>query len=111
VSWSSASENVMVGAEVFGSDGDKLGRIAEVRPDYLVVEKGFFFPRDYTCRIADVASIRGEDVILRLSKAELQEGMEGDRIDERSAGQRSTSAEDLSTQEVRVPVSEEQLEV
>jgi hypothetical protein len=38
---------IAIGDEVFGSDGEKLGRVADVLPGYITVEKGFFFPTDY----------------------------------------------------------------
>jgi uncharacterized protein (TIGR02271 family) len=38
---------LQTGMDVFGAEGDKVGSIHEVRDDYIVVEKGFFFPKDY----------------------------------------------------------------
>jgi uncharacterized protein (TIGR02271 family) len=35
------------GMDVYGADGEKLGTIHEVRDNYFVIEKGFFFPKDY----------------------------------------------------------------
>lgn len=35
------------GMDVYGADGEKVGSIHEVRDDYIVVGKGFFFPKDY----------------------------------------------------------------
>jgi hypothetical protein len=43
----SSATQISVGDEVYGSDGDKVGTVAEVQSGYLVVEKGFFFPTDY----------------------------------------------------------------
>lgn len=37
---------VEVGLDVVGSCGHKIGEVVDVRPDYLVVEKGFFVPED-----------------------------------------------------------------
>ncbi len=36
-----------IGKEVFGSEGDKVGKIVAVHPTFIVVEKDFFFPMDY----------------------------------------------------------------
>ena len=47
MSWSTESSQINVGDDVYGSDGDKVGTVAEVQPSYIVVEKGFFFPTDY----------------------------------------------------------------
>jgi len=35
------------GMDVYGADGDKIGSIGEVSDDYILVAKGFFFPKDY----------------------------------------------------------------
>jgi len=35
------------GMDVYGADDEKLGSVHEVRDNYFVVEKGFFFPKDY----------------------------------------------------------------
>lgn len=35
------------GMDVYGADGDKVGSIQDVQDDYVVVAKGFFFPKDY----------------------------------------------------------------
>lgn len=35
------------GDDVIAADGDKVGNLADIHGTYLVVEKGFFFPRDY----------------------------------------------------------------
>lgn len=35
------------GDDVIAADGDKVGTLADLHGTYLVVEKGFFFPRDY----------------------------------------------------------------
>jgi hypothetical protein len=34
------------GADVLCRDGEKIGEVVEIRPGYLVVEEGFFDPRD-----------------------------------------------------------------
>ena len=58
MSWTAESRQNLVGAEVFGADGDKLGTVAAVYPGYIVVEKGFFFPTDYYIPMSAVASLR-----------------------------------------------------
>jgi hypothetical protein len=41
-----ASVAVEVGLDVMGSCGHKIGEVVDVRPDHLVVEKGFLVPED-----------------------------------------------------------------
>src|SRR5215204_5199244 len=45
------------GMDVYGADDEKLGSIHEVRDNYFVVEKGFFFPKDYYIPMSAVQGI------------------------------------------------------
>jgi len=38
---------IEVGADVIGACGHKVGEVVAVRPDLVVVEKGFFMPSDF----------------------------------------------------------------
>ena len=40
-------ETIAVGAEVVDADGEHLGNVIAAAPDYIVVERGLFFPTDY----------------------------------------------------------------
>ena len=53
------------GMEVRAVDGDSLGRIVEVRPDHVVVEKGTFFPEDHYIPLDAIGSV-GEDGAVHL---------------------------------------------
>jgi uncharacterized protein (TIGR02271 family) len=64
VSSSSYASQISVGDEVYGSDGDKVGTVAEVQAGYIVVEKGFFFPTDYYIPMIAVASAGNGQVSL-----------------------------------------------
>ncbi|MGI8643230.1 MAG: YsnF/AvaK domain-containing protein, partial [Thermomicrobiales bacterium] len=44
------------GATVLGADGEKVGQVIAVYADYVVVEKGFFFPTDYYVPTRSVAT-------------------------------------------------------
>ena len=68
MSWTAESRQDLVGAEVFGADGDKVGTVAAVYPGYLVVEKGFFFPTDYYIPMSAVASYDNDQVYLTVPK-------------------------------------------
>jgi len=59
---------VQVGSDVYGSDGDKVGTVAEVQPSYLVVEKGFFFPTDYYIPMSAITQVQDGQVVLNVSK-------------------------------------------
>src|ERR671921_1171052 len=68
MSWSTGSNQINVGDDVYGSDGDKVGTVAEVQSGYLVVEKGFFFPTDYYIPMSAVASASDDQVSLNVAK-------------------------------------------
>jgi len=67
MSWSTTSP-IAVGTDVYGSDGDKVGTVAEVQPTYLVVEKGFFFPTDYYIPLHAIAQVQDGQAILTVTK-------------------------------------------
>lgn len=46
VATASTTVAVEVGLDVVGSCGHKIGEVVDVRPDHLIVEKGFFVPED-----------------------------------------------------------------
>src|SRR5215204_4613704 len=68
MSWSTGSSQINVGDDVYGSDGDKVGTVAEVQSSYIVVEKGFFFPTDYYIPLTAVSSASGGQISLNVSK-------------------------------------------
>ena len=56
------------GDEVLASDGDKLGKVVAVQPDYVVVEKGFFFPTDYYIPTSAVTNYEDGRIYLNVAK-------------------------------------------
>jgi len=65
------------GADVYGSDGEKVGSIAEVHPTYVVVAKGFLFQTDYYIPIAAFSGVRDNKLYLNVTKdAALNQGWE-----------------------------------
>lgn len=61
-------ESIAAGDEVYGSDGEKVGTISDVQRDYIVVEKGFFFPTDYYIPVSAIASASAGQVMLNVTK-------------------------------------------
>jgi len=63
------------GTDVYGSDGDKVGSVVAVQPNYIVVEKGFFFPTDYYIPTSAVSNYEEGKVYLNVTKDQaLNEG-------------------------------------
>jgi len=102
------------GMTVYGSDGDKVGKVIDVDPTYIVVEKGFFFPSDYYIPINAIADVTGDDIYLAVTKDDAL-NQSWDQVPvagyaaETDFVRDATSAADMSTgtDQVRVPVYEE----
>ncbi len=62
--------NISEGTDVYGSDGEKVGSVVAVQPNYVVVEKGFFFPTDYYIPTSAVATYDEGRVYLNVTKDE-----------------------------------------
>jgi uncharacterized protein (TIGR02271 family) len=58
------------GADVFGMGGEKVGTVRAVDTEYIVVEKGFFFPSDYYIPYGYVSGVSDEGVFLSITKDE-----------------------------------------
>jgi uncharacterized protein (TIGR02271 family) len=99
------------GDDVIAADGDKVGRLADLHGSYLIVEKGFFFPKDYYIPFSAVTSYDEAEnkIFLAVTKDEaLNSGWDVVpelAADEYVAG--TTRMEDR--EEIRVPVHEEEL--
>jgi uncharacterized protein (TIGR02271 family) len=125
MSWSTGSSQINIGDDVYGSDGDKVGTVAEVQSSYLVVEKGFFFPTDYYIPTSAVASASDGQVYLNVTKdaalnsgwdtvpdtGTVLTGVETSTSGRGSAGgQAEVGAYEVAAEdELRIPVVEEEL--
>ena len=125
MSSSSSASQINIGDEVYGSDGDMVGTVAEVQSSYIVVEKGFFFPTDYYIPTSAVASASDGQVYLNVAKdaalnsgwdtvpdttATVVTGVETSTARGSAGGQREIGAYEVAAEdEIRVPVMEEEL--
>ncbi len=133
MSWSTESSQINVGDDVYGSDGEKVGTVAEVQSSYLVVEKGFFFPTDYYIPLSAVSSAGDGQVNLNVAKdaalnsgwdtvpevvptgmtdsGTVLTGVETSTMDSgRAGGQAEVGAYEVAADdELRIPVMEEEL--
>jgi uncharacterized protein (TIGR02271 family) len=76
------------GMEVYSSDGEKLGKVRALDADGFIIEKGFFFPKEYFVRYAHAASVTGDEIRLALHKDELGSAGEADRSYRSDAAER-----------------------
>ena len=124
MSSSSYANQINVGDEVYGSDGDKVGTVAEVQTGYIVVEKGFFFPTDYYIPMNAIASASDGQVYLSTTRdAALNSGWDvvpDVQATTMTSGRRRRPPPPTDTdrmaatrvagdEEIRVPVMEEEL--
>ena len=125
MSSSTGSSQINIGDDVYGSDGDKVGTVAEVQSSYIVVEKGFFFPTDYYIPTSAVASAGDGQIYLNVAKdaalnsgwdtipdtGTVLTGVETSTIDRgRASGQAEVGAYEVAAEdELRIPVMEEEL--
>jgi uncharacterized protein (TIGR02271 family) len=95
------------GMKARSSDGASLGKIIRIEQGFLVVEKGFFFPKDYELPISLVADIRDDECWLRVSREELERQGET----ERGAAEPTRAGTERTYEgEQRMQLSEEELE-
>ena len=56
------------GWDVFGSDGDKIGDVSDVGPNYVLVTKGFLFTKDIYIPTSAITGIENDRVYLNIAK-------------------------------------------
>ena len=122
MSWSRQTAPIAPGDEVFGSDNEKVGTVADVQPNYIVVEKGFFFPTDYYIPLSavtlaeagqvylmvtkDAALNSGWDVVPELTTTNDVQAVERDRM----VGEPEMAAYEVAAEDdLVIPVREEEL--
>jgi uncharacterized protein (TIGR02271 family) len=111
--------DVHTGMDAYSVDGEKLGEVERLDDDSITIEKGWFFPRDFTIRYDDVVDIREDRLVVSRSRADLEgwrdEGYSGwneyDRANmesPRKTGRQETRK--AGQEETRIPLREEELE-
>jgi uncharacterized protein (TIGR02271 family) len=112
------SGKIQEGFEVLSSDGKKLGKVVAIQADNFVVEKGFFFPKDYTIALDDIREVRGDTILL--SRTQEEEGIRGGfwdaligaaspgKISSEQAGV-APKGEYRKEEEIRIPLREEEV--
>ena len=53
---------------VYTSDGEKLGKVLQCEAETFIIEKGFFFPKDYIARYDDIADVTNDEIRLTRAK-------------------------------------------
>lgn len=64
--------SIQPGTDVYGSDQDHIGSIAEVGENYLLVQKGMFFPKDIYVPFSAVTQASTDMVVLNVTKGQIE---------------------------------------
>jgi hypothetical protein len=67
------TDRIREGMTVYSADGHELGKVIACDANTFIIEKGFFFTRDYVARYEDVFGVWGDDVRLSRRRDELGE--------------------------------------
>jgi uncharacterized protein (TIGR02271 family) len=62
------------GMTVYSSDAQRLGKVVQCSPATFVIEKGFFFKKDYLARYEDISRISQDEAWLRVNARDIVEG-------------------------------------
>ena len=99
------------GMKVMSSDGSSLGKIIRVEGDSFLVEKGFFFPKDYSIPMSLVRDIRNDECWLAVTRDDLERegGLAGTQTTGRGRGYEAGAGYAEGEQQ-RMTLSDEELE-
>jgi uncharacterized protein (TIGR02271 family) len=117
------------GSDVVGLDGGKIGEVSDVGPNFVLVTKGFFFPKDIYIPFDAITDVRNDVVHLSVTKDLVdQKNWDQPPRETGTATRASTSGKSETTRptreerptgrstsgtmredETRIPVSEEEL--
>lgn len=82
-------QDIREGMKVRSSDGANLGKVVACGDETFIIEKGFFFPQDYSVRYGQVAEVRSGEIWLGQTGQELTSGAPAsEREEEGEWGQR-----------------------
>jgi uncharacterized protein (TIGR02271 family) len=100
------------GMIVRSSDGEKLGKVVACQADGFIVEKGFFFPKDYFATFENVVDVRGDEIYLDMTRDSFIE-LGRQKGETWGATTTTTAEKDVVTEEkhVTVPVRREEVRV
>jgi hypothetical protein len=102
-------KGVQDGMKVQSADGKSLGKVVSCGDASFLIEKGFFFPKDYTAGYESVAQIDGDQVWLAVSAEALMAGPSAPVAG--VASPRPAEAGALQSGRVAVPIQEEEVEI
>jgi len=67
------TESLVAGADVYGSDNEKIGTVADVGQNYFLVQKGWLFIKDLYLPTSAIAQADGNNVYLSYTKQQAEQ--------------------------------------
>ncbi len=67
------ADRLVAGADVYGSDNEKIGTVADVGQNYFLVQKGWLFIKDLYLPTSAIARADGDNIFLSLTKHEAEQ--------------------------------------
>ena len=67
------ADRLVAGADVYGSDNEKIGTVADVGQNYFLVQKGWLFIKDLYLPTSAIARADGDNIFLTLTKQEAEQ--------------------------------------
>ena len=67
------TDRLVAGAEVYGSDNEKIGTVADVGQNYFLVQKGWLFIKDLYLPTSTIMQADGNNVYLSITKHEAEQ--------------------------------------
>jgi len=96
----STHPGIHTGMDAYSVDGEKLGEVERLDEDSVTIEKGWFFPRDFTVRYDDIVDIREDHLVVSRSRADLEgwrdEGYSGWEEYDRANAEPRAAEQDVS---------------
>jgi uncharacterized protein (TIGR02271 family) len=81
------------GSDVVGLDGGKVGEVSDLGPNYILITKGFFFPKDIYIPFDAISDVRNDVVQLSMSKDQVDQMNWDQPPRETSAGMGTTTGQ------------------
>jgi uncharacterized protein (TIGR02271 family) len=67
------ADRLVAGADVYGSDNEKIGTVADVGQNYFLVQKGWLFIKDLYLPMSTITRADGNNIFLSLTKHEAEQ--------------------------------------
>jgi hypothetical protein len=61
-----------IGMAARSPQGERLGKITSLDDDGIHIERGWFFPKEFSVRYSDIVTIQNGEVVLNQSRSELE---------------------------------------